>query len=128
MSITKRQELPTLPAESQLDRSTCASCVAACCLKNTVLALSSPEADMMVKHGVQLRELPKEESQGHKPGFRRKNYLLEEDCANLVENDAGQRVCSIYEKRPSVCRDFEEGGLNCMIFRAARIPKDSVAS
>lgn len=116
-------ELPIIPLEGSPDKPSCASCIAACCLRNTVIPLTAQEAEMMTSQGVNMRPLDKEESKGHKPGFRKKNYLLEEDCANLAQNESGQSVCSIYDSRPGACRDFKEGGYNCTSFRNARLPR-----
>lgn len=128
MSRENREEIPILTTEGGLDRPSCATCIAACCLKNTVLSLNTSEADMMTNQGVQMRELSKDESRGHKPGRGKKHYLLEEDCANLGENAQGQRVCTIYDRRPGACRDFKQGGFNCITFRNIRMPQKPAAN
>lgn len=120
---SETKQLPVIPGEVSPSRQGCASCIAACCRRNTVIPLTAPEAEMMTNQGVSMRPLTKEESRGNAAGFRRTNYLLEEDCANLIRNDSGQRVCTIYDSRPRDCRDFKEGGFNCVTFRNARIPR-----
>lgn len=45
--------------------------------------------------GVRLSQFPDDEAGGLKPGRGREFYRLEEDCANLVTNDSGQRVCRL---------------------------------
>ena len=117
-----------LRPEEGYDRQNCANCIAACCLRNTVLALTTPETEMMTGQGVAMRKLSSSESRGHKPGRGKEHYLLEEDCANLGTNEKGQRVCTIYDERPGVCREFKEGGYNCITFRNARMLQKPAAN
>ncbi len=37
-------------------------------------------------------------------------------CAAL---DRGTMLCGIYEHRPTICRDFEMGGSDCLVERRA---------
>ncbi len=44
-------------------------------------------------------------------------YALVGECKNLATDENGWEYCSIYNERPSVCRDFEEGGQKCRLLR-----------
>lgn len=48
-------------------------------------------------------------------------YMLFGACGNLKSNEQGGQYCGIYESRPKVCRDFEEGGPTCQLMRAVKV-------
>ncbi|HET7827558.1 MAG TPA: YkgJ family cysteine cluster protein [Candidatus Saccharimonadales bacterium] len=44
-------------------------------------------------------------------------YALLGTCKYLETDEAGWERCSVYEDRPQVCRDFEEGSDKCLLLR-----------
>ncbi len=104
-------------------KASCMRCIAACCVKGTVIPLEPSEVEGMIAKGSQLHALPADKSQGNVPPAGREFYVLDEDCGSLVEID-GVRVCGDHDLRPKACREFDEGGFSCNAMRAARgVPK-----
>ena len=58
----------------------------------------------------------------HFVGNRCYMRMNDEHCAALVVSAAGEFACSVYEQRPSVCRELERGGPEC---RAEREQKEA---
>ena len=118
----ERQQLPLI-IESRPDaRSLCGACIGACCVRNTVLPLSPPEAAQLTEAGTEMRQLPKDERDGNKPGRGREFYVFDSDCGNLVDDpESGARVCGQYASRPRICREFQAGSFSCMAIRAQRL-------
>lgn len=81
---------------------TCANCQACCCRLEVFLLTDTGVPDRFV-------EVDDE-------GGMRMARLDDGWCAAL---DRDTLLCSIYELRPWVCREFEEGAHDCLIERAA---------
>lgn len=120
----ERQQLPLI-IESRPDvRSLCGACIGACCVQDTVLPLSPPEAVQLTEAGTEMHQLPKNERQGNRPGRGREFYVFDSDCGNLVDDpESGTRVCAQYALRPRICRDFQAGSFACMSIRAKRLER-----
>lgn len=90
---------PANPVEEEV---TCASC-AACCCRLEVLIVGDDVPERMVADnawgGAVMRRLD--------DGW----------CAAL---DRQTLLCTIYGRRPGICRDFEAGGYDCRVVRAAQ--------
>jgi len=48
-------------------------------------------------------------------------YMLMGACGNLRTSPEDWQFCAIYESRPKVCRDFEEGGATCLLMREVKV-------
>jgi Fe-S-cluster containining protein len=44
-------------------------------------------------------------------------YILFGTCKYLKTTEEGLEMCSVYDRRPNVCRDFEMGGYGCRLMR-----------
>ena len=81
---------------------TCLTCVAACCQQEVLLISDT---------GIPQRFISTDRWGGQV--MRR---LEDGWCAAL---DRNTMRCSIYERRPQICRDFEMGGRECLAARVA---------
>jgi Fe-S-cluster containining protein len=84
---------------------TCASCAASCCRLEVMLM---PEDDV-----------PDALTAVDRWGGTVMARLNDGWCAAL---DRETMLCTIYERRPSVCRDFEMGGSDCLTERSSAVP------
>jgi Fe-S-cluster containining protein len=84
---------------------TCATCAARCCRLEVMLM---PEDDVP-------EALTAIDAWGGTVMARLDDGL----CAAL---DRRTMLCTIYERRPTICRDFEMGGYDCVVERAAPVP------
>ena len=91
-------EVTTLPEESV----SCSNCRACCCRLEVMLVTDT---------GVPQRFIVEDEW-----GGRTLSRLEDGWCAAL---DRDSMTCSIYERRPLICRDFEMGEYECRSERAA---------
>lgn len=94
--------MPTPPAPNPATDATCANCQACCCRLEVFLLTDTGVPDRFV------------EVDGE--GGMRMARLDDGWCAAL---DRDTLLCSIYEVRPWVCREFEEGADDCLGERAA---------
>ena len=83
---------------------TCANCEACCCRLEVLL---------LTEAGV-----PNNFIEIDKWGARTMERLDDGWCAAL---DRNTMMCTIYEKRPWVCREFETGSYECIIERKANL-------
>lgn len=83
----------------------CSSCQACCCRLEVML---------ITETGVPERFIEEDEWGGLTMA-----RLDDGWCAAL---DRTSMSCSIYEKRPLICREFEMGGYECIAERAANVP------
>lgn len=104
------------PPGERLQEITCGSCIGACCLKNTVLALSQKEAARLLGAGTEMHKEADEAWKGKvpRPGFRREYYRFDSDCGNL---NPETNECQDYPNRPLICQQFAEGGYGCVGMR-----------
>ncbi len=93
-----RIEARNLPSE----KVTCSSCMACCC---------KLEVFLLTDTGVPARYIDIDEW-GHSTMHR-------SDDGWCVALDRNTMLCTIYEQRPLVCREFEEGSDDCLAERAA---------
>jgi Fe-S-cluster containining protein len=82
----------------------CLNCQACCCRLEVMLISDTGVPDKFIEHD--------------EWGGRRMARLDDGWCAAL---DRDTLSCTIYEKRPQICRDFEMGGDECLSERAARL-------
>ena len=83
---------------------TCANCEACCCRLEVMLITDTGVPD----HFVAIDQW----------GGRSMARLDDGWCAAL---DRNTMLCTIYEKRPMVCRDFEMGEYECLVERSANM-------
>lgn len=100
MSKPTMIEAVTLPDPSV----SCSSCEACCCRLEVML---------ITETGVPERFIEEDEWGGLTMARLEDGW-----CAAL---DRTTMSCSIYEKRPFICREFEMGGYECVAERAANI-------
>lgn len=101
-SINKEMESMTSEVESQPDTEvTCANCEASCCRLDAMLFNDT--------------EVPEEFIAINTRGDRSMARLEDGWCAAL---DRNSMRCTIYEKRPWICREFEMGEDECLSARA----------
>lgn len=101
----------------------CASCIGACCTKNTVLYLTRREAIKLAQN-TDMREMGDDELQAiGRPPFHTKYYVLNDACGN---RNPETMECDIYDDRPKVCREFDAGSIACQQFRVARGVDNSI--
>lgn len=93
-----RIEARNLPAE----KVTCSSCMACCC---------KLEVFLLTDTGVPARYIDIDQW-----GSQTMHRLDDGWCAAL---DRNTMLCTIYEKRPLVCREFEMGSDECIVERKA---------
>ena len=93
-------EVTTLPEENV----SCSNCRACCCRLEVMLVTDT---------GVPSRFIVEDEW-----GGRTMSRLEDGWCSAL---DRNTMMCSIYEKRPLICRDFEMGDYECRSERAADV-------
>ena len=94
----------------------CHSCGGVCCHAGTVLPLSLQEAGLLQAAGTDMVVQTHDPYDVPAPDGRQ-FYLLNGDCGNL---DADGRLCTVYEDRPQVCRDFVMGSVACQGIRDNR--------
>ena len=82
---------------------TCSSC-RACCCRLEVMLMSEDD-------------VPAHLTMEDRWGGRTMARLEDGWCAAL---DRATLRCRIYERRPTICRDFEMGGSECLVERAKR--------
>lgn len=126
---------------------TCGGCVGACCRKGTPMELTKYEAADLIEAGTKLKMLHRpvystqtvkivrrlaevvmvngqphaiEQTSPVTLTARHGLYELQGDCAYLQEGVDVGPVCTNYDNRPGICRDFEAGGEGCLDIRAAR--------
>ena len=80
---------------------TCANCEACCCRQEAMLFNDTEVPDVLIEIN----------AQGEKSMAR----LDDGWCKAL---DRHTMVCTIYETRPWICREFEMGGYDCLSARA----------
>ncbi len=83
---------------------TCASCEACCCRQEAMLFNDTEIPDNLVEIN----------SQGERSMAR-----LEDGWCKAL--DRNTRLCTIYEKRPWICREFEMGEYECIAARSANL-------
>ena|SRR5688572_15741831 len=94
--------LVSLPADvADSGGATCDSCSACCCRLEVMLLTETGVPDYFI-----------EEDEW---GSRRMARLDDGWCAALDRNTL---LCTIYEKRPLICREFEMGSYECLVERA----------
>jgi uncharacterized protein len=59
----------------------------------------------------------------HWVGSRRFMRIEDGHCAALRVEAHGAYVCSVYENRPRLCREFERGSLQCTRERTLKTPR-----
>jgi Fe-S-cluster containining protein len=96
--------MKTPSAEPAASPVTCATCAARCCRLEVMLM---GEDDVPV-------ELTEVDAWGGTVMAR----LDDGRCAAL---DRQTMLCTIYERRPTICRDFEMGGYDCLTERATPV-------
>ncbi|MGB5179291.1 MAG: YkgJ family cysteine cluster protein [Gammaproteobacteria bacterium] len=82
----------------------CVSCEACCCRLEVMLITDT--------------EVPDNFIEVDKWGGRSMAKLDDGWCSAL---DRNTMFCTVYEKRPKICRDFEMGGYECISERAANL-------
>jgi Fe-S-cluster containining protein len=92
---------PTAPGTGAGETITCASC-RACCCKSEVMLMSEDD-------------IPYRLTEVDPWGGRIMKRLDDGWCAAL---DRGTMLCRIYERRPTICRDFAVGESDCLAARA----------
>ena len=93
-------EVTTLP-DAEV---TCASCEACCCRLEVMLITDTGVPDMFIETD--------------KWGGRSMARLEDGWCSAL---DRNTMMCTIYEQRPWVCREFEMGAYECIVERTANL-------
>ena len=83
---------------------TCKNCEACCCRLEVMLITDTGVPDNFIEID--------------KWGGRNMARLEDGWCSAL---DRNTMICTIYEKRPWVCREFEMGGYECISERAANL-------
>lgn len=129
--------------ENEVDsRISCGDCVGACCRKNVAQELTAEEAKYFTDSGNVLTKLcePVEFSGIHdfsyivgyqeiggQPHALVKTessylaaghglYMMMNDCVFLSDDQNGP-ICTAYEQRPGICREFIEGAYSCRVMR-----------
>ena len=92
---------PTIRSDSEV---TCASCQACCCRLEVMLITDTGVPENFVEID--------------RWGGRRMVRLEDGWCSAL---DRNTMLCTIYQKRPWICREFEMGEYECISERAANI-------
>ncbi|MBS3803817.1 MAG: YkgJ family cysteine cluster protein [Oleiphilaceae bacterium] len=93
-------EIPSQPVESI----TCSSCEACCCRLEVFLITDTGVPDRFIEQS--------------EAGGLVMARLDDGWCAAL---DRSTMLCTIYEKRPWVCREFEMGSYECRVERAEHL-------
>lgn len=105
------------------------ACIGACCMKGNVLELTESEANYLSGKGTGIIPVPREKMEGYKPARGKTAFELQTDCGNLDEET---RLCTDYDNRPGVCRDFkasDDGMSPCHMTRreiASRVANGTV--
>jgi Fe-S-cluster containining protein len=97
---TMPNEVETLPDL----KATCACCEACCCRQEAMLFNDTEVPDKFIEINTQ--------------GVMSMARLEDGWCSAL---DRHTMSCTIYEKRPWICREFEMGGDECIFARAAHL-------
>lgn len=101
-SIYKEKKSMTNEVASPGTEVTCANCEACCCRQVAMLFNDTEVPDNLIEINTQ--------------GERSMMRLADGWCKAL---DRNTMTCSIYEKRPWICREFEMGACECISARAA---------
>ena len=91
----------TSPTDTKV---TCANCEACCCRLEVLLITDTGVPDNFI--------------QIDKWGGRTMARLEDGWCAAL---DRNTMTCTIYDKRPKICRELEMGGYECIAIRADKL-------
>lgn len=91
----------TDPSDSKV---TCTTCDASCCRLEVLLITDTEVPDIYIE--------------SDKWGARTMARLEDGWCAAL---DRNTMTCTIYEKRPLICRELEMGGAECISVRATKL-------
>lgn len=124
----RRQKIPVRAANSEAVG--CSNCEALCCRAMTFISLNDEERRRnllrfslepirkSLSFDVTLPPLSDLEPERYIPAGIGQ-YVFKKDCGNLTEDNR----CGVYDQvspvKPSSCSSFEEGGLACLIIRAA---------
>ena len=103
--INKEKKSMTTEVESLPDTEvTCTDCEACCCRLEAMLFNDTEVPDKFIEIDTR--------------GERRMTRLEDGWCAAL---DRKTMMCTIYENRPWICREFEMGGYECISERATNL-------
>ena len=127
----------------------CENCTSACCRADTLVELTLEEVSLLIRGGTKLLTVAMpsphdrddviypigheyDPDTGNRAWILEKarpfeplaanmgRYILATDCAYVGTNEVGQSICTIYEERPAICREFEMGGDKCQRIRENR--------
>lgn len=105
--INKSSNLPEIITSTALPGIdiTCSNCRACCCRLEVIL---------ITETGVPERYIDIDKWGG--------SVMARLEDGWCVALDRDTMMCTIYEKRPLVCREFEEGEYECIVEREAHLP------
>ena len=95
-----------------MEKPDCTLC-GACCVGLSVFLTAEDEARLPLD---ELLAITRIDSEGR---VRRLAQRADGSCVTL-RREEGRFLCSIYERRPGACRDFEQGARRCRELREVR--------
>ena len=91
----------------------CTAC-GACCIGLSVILSASDEARLAADEVLALTRI---DSEGRWRSMKQRSGGA---CSALFRDAAGRFLCSIYDRRPDACREFEGGSRRCVELREVR--------